>query len=123
MRFDVIGEPVGKPRMTQRDKWLKRDCVTRYFAWVNHARLVAPKNLTLEPSTIDVLAYLPMPASWSQRKKDDAQGKPHRYKPDADNILKAVCDALFAKDEVIYEKRVRKFWDDGNGARVEIEVT
>ena len=43
-------------------------------------------------------------------------------KPDADNILKAVCDALFKKDEVISCKHIEKFWDDGNGPRVIVEV-
>lgn len=51
-----------------------------------------------------------------------ASGAPHRNKPDGDNILKSICDALFKRDEVIVDKRVRKFWDDGLGPRIEVHV-
>ena len=33
-----------------------------------------------------------------------------RSKPDGDNILKAVCDALFEEDSGIADERVQKFW-------------
>lgn len=65
-----------------------------------------------EPEEIDHLSvcfYFPMPKSWSQKKQLLMQDTPHRAKPDGDNCIKAVQDALWINDErlgsVSYEKR------------------
>jgi Holliday junction resolvase RusA-like endonuclease len=121
--FTIEGEPVGKPRQTQRDKWMKRDCVMRYRAWADLARLSAPTETPQEPLSVVVWAYIGIPASHSKKRRAELKGQSHRQKPDADNILKAVCDALFKRDEVISLKHIEKFWDDGNGPRVEVQVT
>jgi Holliday junction resolvase RusA-like endonuclease len=122
VKFTVYGVPVGKPRQTQRDKWMKRDCVVRYRAWADAARLAAPKDLPAEPIWVTVWAWLPIPKSLTKTRQRGLKGQNHRQKPDADNILKAVCDALFVKDEVIACKHIEKFWDDGYGPRVIVEV-
>jgi Holliday junction resolvase RusA-like endonuclease len=49
-------------------------------------------------------------------------GQPHRAKPDRDNIDKAILDALFPDDSVVAEGYLCKLWDDGKGARIEIEM-
>jgi len=120
--FTIYGDPVGKPRQTQRDKWMKRPCVMRYRTWADKARSSAPKDLLLEPMFVSVRAYIAIPKSLSKRRQAELKGEPHRSKPDGDNILKSVCDALFKRDEVIAEKRIVKFWDDGNSPRVIVEV-
>lgn len=122
MRFTIYGTPIAKPRQTRRDKWMKRPCVVRYRLWADEARKAAPKDLPSEPISVGVRAYLPVPSSATKRRRAELRGQNHRQKPDADNILKSVCDALFKRDEVICEKHVQKFWDDGGGARVEVEV-
>lgn len=122
VKFTIPGNPVAKPRQTQRDKWMKRDCVVRYRAWADEARKAAPKDLPAEPIWITVWVWLPIPKSVARAKRQEVKGKNHRQKPDADNILKAVCDALFARDEVIACKHIEKFWDDGAGPRVIVEV-
>ena len=33
MKYLFTVTPIGKPRMTQRDRWAKRDCVLRYYAF------------------------------------------------------------------------------------------
>lgn len=112
----IYGQPVGKPRMTRRDKWLHRKCVTRYWAWCDLARREAFGNprgkRTLDaPTSVSVAAFF-------QHK---TRRGPHLTKPDGDNILKSVCDALFMNDEMVYRKTVAKYWTAGQ-SRVEIMI-
>lgn len=53
-----------------------------------------------------------MPASWSQKKRAQVAGHPHQTKPDADNMLKAVCDCLREEDSGIWSVSMRKYWSD-----------
>lgn len=126
IRFVITGEPMGKPRMTQRDKWKKRPVVLRYRAWADLARASVPvpaSRFIADPLTVSWTAYLPMPKSWSCKKKDFMRGTLHRQKPDRDNIDKAILDALFTSDCGVAAGTLVKRWDDGRGPRVEVEVT
>lgn len=120
-KFTIFGHPMGKPRMTQRDKWAKRPCVMRYRAWCDAARVEIPP-LTSNASRVDWVAFIGIPKSWSVKKKAAHKGKPHRAKPDRDNIDKAILDLLFKDDSGICEGIISKRWDDGAGPRIEIEV-
>jgi len=62
--------------------------------------------------TLNVVFYLPMPASWSKKKRAEMLGKPHKQKPDIDNLVKALLDAVFDDDSHVYEIRAVKFWDE-----------
>lgn len=98
--------------MTQRDKWARRACVMRYFAWKDKAResageLPAPESVT----SLSWVAYFCPPVSWSKKKRLSVIGKPHRAKPDRDNIDKAVLDALFKEDSAIAKGTIEKRWD------------
>jgi Holliday junction resolvase RusA-like endonuclease len=117
----IYTEPVPKPRMTQRDKWLKRDCVMRYRLYCDILRMnvVLPAAIS---GRITVDFYLPIPASFSAKKRRELAGKPHKRKPDLDNMVKAVIDGLYEADSHIHDIRARKLYDDGQGARVELEV-
>lgn len=119
--FTVKGCPMGKPRMTRRDKWAKRDCVMRYRQWADIVRMQAPE-LTADPLSLWVVAYFPFPEGYSQKKRELLKGKPHRVKPDSDNCLKSVSDILFKNDSCISDMRCVKRWEDGSGARVEVTV-
>lgn len=123
--FRVV--PMGKPRMTQRDRWKKRDVVVRYHAFKDQLRahLVEMPHLRrlLESGTVFGLswtAYLPMPESWPKKRKAQMTGELHQAKPDRDNIDKALLDALFTEDSGIATGRIEKRWDDGKGPRIEI---
>jgi len=121
--FVVIGDPMGKPRMTQRDVWKKRDVVLRYRDYCDRIIEAAPTVvLTADVYDVAVTAYLAMAASWSQKKKAAHVGQMHRAKPDWDNIGKAVCDALFKDDSGIAVGSVRKFWCAEGEQRTEVKV-
>jgi len=59
----------------------------------------------IPPNVIDVSwdAYLPMPKSWSKKKKSAMAGRPHRQKPDRDNIDKAAPGDSLSVDQVIMD--------------------
>lgn len=106
MLIDIT--PVSKPRLTQRDKWAHRPAVDRYFAFCDELRFKYGGNRL--PEELYVVAMLPMPKSWSDKKKRLMMGKPHQQKPDADNLLKAVQDALAKDDSYIWDARITKLW-------------
>ena len=55
---------------------------------------------------------LPMPESWSKKKKDRMRFKPHQQKPDKDNLEKGLLDAIFEEDCRVWDSRVSKRWGD-----------
>lgn len=101
--------PMGKPRMTRADKWKKRPEVMRYRAFCDEVRL---RGVALPESDAHVTFVLPMPASWSKKKRQQYNGQPHQAKPDCDNMLKALMDALYEDDAHIWHCRITKVWGE-----------
>lgn len=112
--YDIT--PMGKPRMTRADKWKKRPEVLRYRAFCDEVRL---QCVELPESGSHVTFILPMPASWSKKKRAELNGRPHQQKPDVDNLTKSLLDALFEDDAHIWDVRVSKSW--GETGRIIIE--
>ena len=119
--FTIPGAPMGKPRMTQRDKWAQRDCVMQYRAWCDRARLNC-LGVTATPVALDFTAHIPMPPSWSKKKQAAMAGELHRQKPDLDNIAKAIMDALWEDDSGIAHLHGHKFWCRNEDANIELSV-
>lgn len=119
--FVFHGKPIGKPRMTQRDKFIKRPIVQRY--WTFKAALQAACGPT-DPNAdmVIVTAWVPMPPSWSKKKQDAMAGQPCRQKPDWDNISKAICDALFDDDECIWVGVAIKYWCRPGDERLNVKI-
>jgi Holliday junction resolvase RusA-like endonuclease len=99
--------PVAKPRQTRADKWKKRPCVMKYRAFADEVR---EKGIDIPESGCHIIFGLPMPGSWSKKKKAKMDGKPHQVRPDWDNLAKAVCDAIFEEDSHIWDIRISKVW-------------
>ena len=96
-------EPIAKPRMTKSDRWKKRPCVQRYWDFCDQLRL-ACRKVGYEPhDQLSLVFIIPMPSSWSKRKRDSFNGKPHQQRPDLDNLIKAFKDALLKEDSRIFE--------------------
>lgn len=114
IQLDV--EPIGKPRMTQRDKWKGRKCVVEYHAFKDRVRLEArdayDKIQNAAILGVEICAVFPVRASWTKAAKQDMAGRYHRSKPDIDNIIKACFDALFVDDSVIARVKAEKWWGD-----------
>ncbi len=99
--------PTPKPRMTQRDRWKKRPAVLRYYAFKHQCKSAGIK---LQQSGINVVFEIPMPKSWSKKKKAEMVGKPHQQKPDLDNLIKALFDACLDEDCEIWQFTASKVW-------------
>ena len=110
--FDI--EPQTKPRMVRSDKYKKRECVQRYWAYKDTLILLAKSmNFPEIKDRINLLEfYISMPVSWSKKKKEKYIGKYHQQKPDIDNLLKGFQDALLKEDKQIADVLVRKYWSD-----------
>jgi len=110
--------PIPKPRMTQRDKWLKpsRKVVAKYRNFCRHCKL---ERVILPSYGAKIIFILPMPDSWSKKKKDSTNGKAHMNKPDLDNLLKALSDAIYGDDSGIWDVHVTKRW--GREGKIIIE--
>lgn len=115
--YDIT--PMGKPRMTQRDKWLKRPETDRYWAFKDECRL---KRVELPEAGAHVTFVLPMPKHWSPKKRREMDGQPHREKPDIDNLMKALMDALFDDDSRVHDIRASKVWGWAGCIKIEYPV-
>lgn len=84
------------------------------------------KNIQIikPPIMFKLTAYMPIPKSLSQKKKDELLGQYHTNVPDLDNIFKLVSDALnhiFYKDDSQISKIVcEKIYDINPRIQVEI---
>ncbi len=109
----IIVDPQGAPRINHNSRWTDR--AKEYYAYkdviLNEAR--RQKFNFKTQSFNDIVFNIPMPKSWSEKKKKEMYSKPHTQKPDIDNLLKGVFDALFSEDSQIWHiGGVSKFWDD-----------
>lgn len=108
-------DPVAKPRMTRADKWQQRPVVERYWTYCDCLRLSGAKL----SGRMQITFHLPMPGTWSRKKRDRLLGEPHTQRPDIDNLIKGVLDALSEQeDSHVFFVVAGKFWS--NHGRVEI---
>jgi len=112
-QIDYPITPVPKPRMTRRDamrsttKYPRRPGVARYDAFKQECLL---RKVAVPESGSHITFYLPMPKSWSKKKKAVMCSMPHQQRPDKDNLEKALLDAIFDEDCRIWDSRVTKRW-------------
>lgn len=104
--------PMAKPRMTQADKWKKRPVVLRWRAYKDELRFVHKVNLD-GFIDLEIIYCIPMPKSWTKKKKDLHRNRLHQQVPDCDNLTKAILDAGCTKSDahiaIINES---KYWTD-----------
>ena len=66
------------------------------------------------PLKLVVEFHMPIPKSWARKKRLEAVGKPHSVRPDFDNLMKFVGDALnnllWLDDAIIYCVSAMKFY-------------
>lgn len=102
---------MGAPRQSRRDAWDPSPAVLRYRAYKDELRLKANLAKYVPGDTLTVLFYLPMPPSWSAKKRQEMAFKPHQQKPDADNLVKGFLDTLLPDSDChVYEIHARKQW-------------
>ena len=110
MKLDII--PCSKPRMTRADKWKKRQSVVKFFAFRDAVRQDESWKTfeLLDMDSFEIEFHVPMPKSWSKKKKIQFNGKPHQQRPDLDNYLKAWKDSVYEEDSVVWKIHASKLW-------------
>lgn len=100
-------EPVPAPRMTRAAAWSTSPGVVRYKAFRDEVRR---RKIEL-PIPFAVEFYLKMHPSWLH---PECEGMEHKDKPDADNLLKGLIDAVYYKrkggDSHVHSFVVTKRW-------------
>ena len=71
------------------------------------------------PVSVAISFGIPMPKSWSKRKRAAHDATPHTSKPDVDNLVKGVLDAvtgiIFTDDAQVYSLTAVKWWTSSPG--------
>lgn len=125
--FEIPGRPFGKqrPRATRQGRiYTPGETVAyeRQVGTIAAQHITAPFN---GPVRLRILADFQPAASWSKRKRTDALGRPHTQKPDADNVAKAIKDALnriaWVDDAQVAELIVSKAWAANDRVTVIVE--
>lgn len=121
--YNII--PIPKPRQVSSDRWRGqpgrppvRPSVARYRAFADQVRVFGIK---LPESGASVLFMLPMPKSWSKKKQNTMNMKPHRQRPDISNLIKSLEDAIYEDDSGVWQYRgLEKRW--GYEGKIIIQV-
>ena len=108
--------PVSAPRQVRKDKWDPSPHVQKYRAFRDEVRI---RGVRVPIEGFHIVFLIPMPKSWPNYKKEKMRYKPHRQKPDKDNLEKALLDALYGEDSFIWTGTVTKLWHDTGGIVVD----
>ncbi len=133
--FIVPGEPQGKGRprigkIGQHARMFTPAKTVAYEGLVAQAAQTAMDGAPLieQPVRLELDVLCSVPASWSQKKQAQALAGAIRpaKKPDADNVLKAICDGMNGvvwKDDVqAVDVLLRKVYAQTPGVRVRVAV-
>jgi Holliday junction resolvase RusA-like endonuclease len=105
---EIIIDPVAKPRQTKADQWKQRPCVVKYRNFCDQLRLAKPRP---NWDKLSITFIIPMPKSWSKKKKAEMNNQPHKDRPDIDNLTKSIFDALLEEDSEVWRVTgLRKYW-------------
>lgn len=109
--------PCPAPRQVAADKWKRgrdiRGPVSRYRAFRDEVKL----RRVWTPGPGDLVVFLmPIPKS---RVREQLDGRPHEQVPDADNLLKALLDAVLDDDSHVWTITPAKVWSLTPGIFIE----
>lgn len=126
LQFTVPGRPIGsaRPRVTKNGTFIPK----RTKMYMNDVRRSYSKAYYFDgPVFMEVYAYFPIPKSATKKERKLIEEMDYLYtkRPDGDNIIKAVKDALnrnaYNDDaQVVYESIIRKYAKPGEEPRTEV---
>lgn len=130
VKITIPGTPVakGRPRFTRVGHPYTPDKTKQYEQAVR--RCYETQSGVSFPGGTPVFAqihaYFPIPKSYSKKKKATLEGAFHLKRPDADNIAKAILDALngfaYPDDSAVQLTGALKFYTNA-APRVEVTLT
>lgn len=80
------------------------------------------KQFTLPASGFSITFYIPVPLSWSKKKKKQHHGLLHQSTPDLDNLAKAFFDSIVQEDKFVAQYSLCKRWVDFPDGWIEILI-
>ena len=101
-------------RTMKKSRFSKR--AREYYLWKDLVGIyLRLQNLKTEEIYLDGIApfmvfHIPMPKSWSKKKKEKYNGTPHQQKPDKDNYEKAMQDCMKEDSHIWKSRGCEKRW-------------
>lgn len=123
MRVIIKGEPVGKgrPRFTKSGRAYTPSKTSQYESYVKQCYKIQNGNVRYAedvPLSIQIVAFMKIPKSVSKKKRQlmlDGLIQPTK-KPDIDNVVKIILDALngvaYYDDKQIVQIKVAKTYSE-----------
>lgn len=130
IRITVPGQPQGKcrARVCLRGGHARAYTPDSTAAYENLIKLAyGNRGISVVPVELAITAYYRMPKSFSKRKRTEALSGAVRpqTKPDIDNVVKVVCDALnkvaYNDDTQVVKIVAEKYYGETPGLVVEIK--
>jgi Holliday junction resolvase RusA-like endonuclease len=131
--FEIPGQPVskGRARSHRRGNYIAHYTPEKTVNYENLVKIVAMqdmkgKQLISGPISMVISLFFQIPESWSNKKRLSALNGTVRptVKPDLDNCVKSLCDAIngivWHDDKQVVEVTVKKFYSDRPRANVSI---
>lgn len=106
--------------MTRGDRWKRRPCVMRYWAWKDLAKKCVEEQIGALPDAKQIRCFDMLAIFEPPKTKQSRIGELHRQRPDLDNVAKCAFDSLFSEDCAIAKAVLEKRW--GSQARLEITI-
>ena len=124
--FFISGEPKAqpRPRMTKTGHVYTPDSAKEWKEIVSAGFVARRQPVIVLPVRLTVCFYFPLP----KRVKEQEGYFPHTSKPDADNLLKAVMDAMtdagvWTDDALVFSSCAEKWYQRGrSGAAIKVEA-
>ena len=122
--FNSPPEAKARPRSGKHGFYDPKAAVQKVHEWeaktqIGRQGLLKPIE---SPICLGMTLYVPMPKTWSKKRKETLFGKPVPTKPDLDNYLKFYMDALkgslYKDDNLVTQSFQEKIYSDD--PRVEI---
>lgn len=110
--------PVNPMGAVRQNRHTHNEYQKKYEAYKERIRFYANGQGADVPDEIFCMFWIPAPSD----KLRDRVGLPHRFKPDTDNLVKAVKDALWKQDSAIWHEDASKFWSEPGRERIEIKL-
>lgn len=98
--------------------------IERYNAYKEQLReLAEEKGFRIPDEGMEITFAIPVPPSWRKGKKAKHHFRPHKSRPDLDNLLKAFTDPLKREDSCIWHyKDLQKIWVNQETGYIEVHI-
>lgn len=133
IKFTVPGNPQGKgrPKFARRGNFVAVYTPAKTASYENLIKIYAAEAMAGHPAMagaveIELLILIMPPASWSNKRRLAAlAGLAYPItKPDADNVLKGVCDAcngiVFVDDKQVVDFKGSKRYNENSGCIITV---